>query len=351
MKTFLPARKARPALRRTAQCAIVLVVLCVLALIFSRELGNEQIWWLELARFLPYPAYLVPAIGALALSVFLGIWWRLAAVAAVTATATVVMGLALGTGDQGSGRLRVMTYNIKSYLAISRSDGYAQIAWEVLQHDPDILFIQDGSKLSGPSQGLPETARAMLKGREIYSHGQYMLASRYPLRACRNGQIPYRGEEHSYIRCIASVAGTDIDLVTAHFVSPREGLAATRHQGFDGLGEWRQNFTDRMTQANLLAGDLARRVRPMIVAGDLNAVQGSPVLGALLATGLRDAFASAGLGYGFTYGHALRLGFSFLRIDHILVSSSLGVRDCFVGGREGSEHRPVIADLLLTRRG
>ena len=87
----------------------------------------------------------------------------------------------------------------------------------------------------------------------------------------------------------------------------------------------------------------------MIVAGDLNAPEGSPIVGALLDTGLRDAFSSAGFGYGYTHGHSLRPGLSFLRIDHILVGPTIGVGNCFVGGKEGSEHRPVIADLFLQR--
>ena len=43
------------------------------------------------------------------------------------------------------------------------------------------------------------------------------------------------------------------------------------------------------------------------------------------------------------------LAISFLRIDHILVSPEIGVIGAFAGDKEGSEHRPVIADLLLKR--
>jgi vancomycin resistance protein VanJ len=104
-----------------------------------------------------------------------------------------------------------------------------------------------------------------------------------------------------------------------------------------------------MHQARSLAFALAGNPRPLILAGDLNAPESSPVLGTLKAIGLRDAFSAAGIGYGYTHGHSLRPGFSFLRIDHVLVSAGIGVADCFVGGSEASEHRPVIADLLLSR--
>jgi endonuclease/exonuclease/phosphatase (EEP) superfamily protein YafD len=86
------------------------------------------------------------------------------------------------------------------------------------------------------------------------------------------------------------------------------------------------------------------------VAGDLNAPDSSVVVRSLLDTGLRDAFATAGMGYGYTWGHTLRPGVSFLRLDHILVGPEFGVADCFVGGAQASAHRPVIADLFLRGR-
>jgi endonuclease/exonuclease/phosphatase (EEP) superfamily protein YafD len=138
-------------------------------------------------------------------------------------------------------------------------------------------------------------------------------------------------------------------VVTTHLLSPREGLNATRRERLQGLDEWRQNFNDRLGQAVRLAGYAAQRTRPMILAGDLNAPDAAAVMRTLLRTGLRDAFSAAGLGYGYTHGHSLRLGFSFLRIDHVLVSPEIGVVDSFAGGWQASEHRPVIADLLLRR--
>jgi endonuclease/exonuclease/phosphatase (EEP) superfamily protein YafD len=69
----------------------------------------------------------------------------------------------------------------------------------------------------------------------------------------------------------------------------------------------------------------------------------------LLAAGMRDAFTSAGVGYGYTVGHALRPGVSLLRLDHLLVSADIGVAQCFAGSAAASEHRPVVADLWLRR--
>lgn len=104
-----------------------------------------------------------------------------------------------------------------------------------------------------------------------------------------------------------------------------------------------------MQQAGGLARDLRASSRPVIVAGDLNAPQHSMVVRTLFESGLRDAFSTAGTGFGYTYGHSHGHGISFMRIDHVLVDSTIGVADCFVGGEQGSTHRAVIADLLLSR--
>jgi endonuclease/exonuclease/phosphatase (EEP) superfamily protein YafD len=329
--------------------------------------GVSQAWSVELLRYLPYPAWIGVGVLALVLSLRLNWLWRAASAAGLLLVAWPLMGLQLHGGEAGSGRLRVMTYNIKSYHA-SGAGAFARIAWEVVQHDPDILVMQDAGMVDLDQRSENESVRTMLRDRKLYDFGQYIVASRLPLQGCKPGDISYRGEPHTYVRCTVLVRGREIDLITAHLLSPREGLNATRHDKLEGLDDWRQNYADRLSQARKLVQDIVTtpapaaapkaaskgetalaRPRPLIVAGDLNAPESSPVIQALLDVGLRDAYSAAGNGYGYTHGHSLRLGFSFLRIDHILVSQGFGVADSFVGGKEGSEHRPVIADLWLDR--
>jgi endonuclease/exonuclease/phosphatase (EEP) superfamily protein YafD len=183
----------------------------------------------------------------------------------------------------------------------------------------------------------------------VFAVGQYVIASRLPLRDCQIGQMGFRQESHRFAHCYVEIKGTKVELVTAHFQSPRQGLYAVRHDLVGGAADWKQNFTDRLTQSMKLARALLSNPMPRIVAGDLNADVASPVVRNLLETGLRDAYSDAGRGYGFTYGHAYRLGLAFLRIDHILVSREFGVIQCFVGEGNASQHRPVIADLVLRK--
>ncbi len=59
---------------------------------------------------------------------------------------------------------------------------------------------------------------------------------------------------------------------------------------------------------------------------------------------MRNAFSYGGLGFGFTrYAGWIRA-----RIDHILVDEGWQVVRSFVGPDFGSDHRPMIADLILT---
>jgi predicted extracellular nuclease len=193
--------------------------------------------------------------------------------------------------------------------------------------------------------------RALVAGglQEVHAQGQYFVASRFPAR-CAEAQVDSGAGPLTYVRCsVESPTGT-FDLITVHFESPRSGLVATRHEGIQGRDSWERNHEIRLAQSRALAGAIGIPVGPLVVAGDLNAPDSSAVLGHLRAVGLVDAFARAGRGWGYTYGHTQRPAFSFLRIDHVMASEEFDVVDAFVGGADASDHRPVVADLRLPRR-
>lgn len=338
-------------MRSTARSLVLACCVGAVIVTLACESATESMWWVELVRYAPFPVHLIPVSLALGLSLYLGWAYRICAFVALVLVGTQVTGLKWGTPDTGTGALRVMTYNVKAYLAAERADGFDHLAGEIAKHDPDVLVMQDAfdvvEQLS--AEQIPasmSTLRAALHGRQLYGSGEYLVASRFPLRDCGPRDMSYRQQHNHYVVCTMDVRGVPIDIFTAHFVSPREGLNAARFEYWRGLAEWKSNYLNRLAQAKALSSAVASASHAVIVAGDLNADEQSPVVRKLLATGLRDAFASAGRGYGFTHGHSLRPGFSFLRIDHILVSPSVGVRRCYTGGKDASEHRPVVADLL-----
>jgi len=336
-------------LRPAARLVVAFVLAALVLLTLAQRASPLSPWWLELTRYLPYPMFLAPVAAALLVSCALGWRWVLASAATLALAATLTMGLVWNDAEIGPSPFRVMTYNIKGAKAAQRAGGLAELAREIARHDPDIVMVQDAQGMSSGPPGPQRPEALLFAGRAIHRVGQYVIASRFPLRDCAPGRLPVRGDDVGYLRCVVDVRGVELTLVTVHFESPRSGLNAARREGVDGIAEWRRNYEDRLDQARLLAGVFATGPRPLVIAGDLNAQQASPVVRALLATGLRDAFASAGRGYGYSYGQALRVGVSFLRIDHILVSDGIGVAACEVGDGAPSEHRPVIADLWFRR--
>jgi endonuclease/exonuclease/phosphatase (EEP) superfamily protein YafD len=334
-------------IRRLARVAVVLFLTSVVTLVAGYWAGPERFWLFSLAQYAPYPVYLLPSLAVLGLSLSLGWGYRFAAVMGLVLVMTSITGFEFNRGEPGAGRVRVMTYNIKEYVRARQGREIAEISLEVARHDPDIVVYQDARQVAG--DGDPGGVLSTLGDRPRFALGQYVVASRFPVRDCGRRDVLVRQRVHTYLTCVVTAYGTEFDLFNVHLISPRSGLAAVRADPLGAIGEWQENVADRVAQAEKLAGDVRSSRRPVIVVGDFNAPGTSLVVRRLTGTGLRDAFATAGLGYGHTWGHSLRFGFSFLRIDHILVGPEFAVAGSFVGGAKGSEHRPVIADIYLQR--
>jgi endonuclease/exonuclease/phosphatase (EEP) superfamily protein YafD len=267
-------------------------------------------------------------------------WWWLPA-AAMLWVAGPLMGFswnATRAAPPGTS-LRVMTYNVQLW----QRANVPAIIDEIRTAAPDILCLQDAR---GASRG---QVRAFLKSWQVASAGQYVIASKFPFVDSTVGDISYRGEPHSYLRARVDVGDQEVTVVNAHFVTPRDALIALRTHRFGNAAVQviTRNLSDRITQARALAEDVRTIPGPLIVAGDLNAPPPALASQALADAGLVDTFAKSGRGYGYTFGHTLLAGRSFLRIDRILASTHFFLVRATVGGAEGADHRPVIADIVL----
>jgi endonuclease/exonuclease/phosphatase (EEP) superfamily protein YafD len=106
----------------------------------------------------------------------------------------------------------------------------------------------------------------------------------------------------------------------------------------------RQAAQIRLAQAACLLEFAGQFRGPVIICGDLN----NPPRGVCYRRITRvygDAFADAGWGYGYTYRSRLPL----LRIDYILTRGPLIASNCFAPGDVASDHRAVVADVLINR--
>ncbi len=325
---------------------VIPALCCVYALIVAAvgataAAGPERWWWAGFNMFLPQSIWAAPAIIILPLAMWRARRWAWMPVLTLLAVAGPIMGLCWGRpGAPPPGTaVRVMTYNVQLW---QRANVPAIIS-EIREAAPDILCLQDAR---GASRG---QVAEFLRDWHVASAGQYVIASKFPVIDSTVGDISYRGEEHSYLRARLDVAGQPITVISAHFITPRDALTVVRSDSFvtDGIPIVKTNLSDRLTQARALAGDVRGLSGPLIVAGDLNAPPPALASRMLTDAGLIDVFANSGRGYGYTFGHTLAAGLSFLRIDRILASREFFLVRAAVGSAEGADHRPVVADMVL----
>ena len=315
------------------------MILAVITL--ANAIGPDR-WWLSgLNLYLPQWLWGLP--GLLLTVATFKIAWRAAwfPLLCLLWVAGPLMGFCWGTSlsaDAAAGKpaLRVMTYNIK----YGRGDINAIID-EITNAQPDLLMIQDAAETMRGPLGI------FLKSWNVRTFGQYIIASKLPLSRAEVRWISFPGAPHTCLRCRLTISSRSVTVYDVHLLTPRQGLSAIKSEGDDGVSTLEDNITARLYQAKVLAEMLQKEQGPLIAAGDLNAPDSSIVCKMLAQAGLHDAFSEAGQGYGYTYGHALRLRHSFMRIDHLLLSPDWRAQHCRTGGSEGSAHRPVIADLIL----
>ena len=150
------------------------------------------------------------------------------------------------------------------------------------------------------------------------------LLSRHPLRDPASHPLPTApgAEPRGYVTATIDLGGTAVRLVATHL---QHDSAAARHR-----------------QAEALASVVSAAPEPVVLLGDLNAEPGSPEL-APLAGHLADAWVAGGEGPGATFPSDA----PHLRIDGVLVSPGVTVTAAAVVPTGASDHRPVVADVLV----
>ena len=92
-----------------------------------------------------------------------------------------------------------MTYNVKAFLNIQQTGGLARVAWEVRQHDPDVVVMQDRGQQRRHDDKLSGGFLPLVQGRRVYAFGQFIVTDRLPMRlpmaVCRSSR------KRTYVRC------------------------------------------------------------------------------------------------------------------------------------------------------
>jgi len=232
------------------------------------------------------------------------------------------------------GSLRIVTFNAD--MGKIRMKDWNDF---LIQTKPDIVVCQEWPV------GF-ERPDEWKQGWHVQEHlGNLLVVSRWPIsktELLRENELGIRGYVGWYD--LTTPLGP-VSLADVHLPTPRgEGeLEEALH------GKWRRFAElDTLSERRLKASRdvrqwLSRFPEPMLVVGDFNLPSDSSIYGNAWSR-YHDAFTQAGWGWGYSkwtrwYG---------IRIDHILFDHGWVATSCRLGKDVGSDHLPLIADLVFT---
>lgn len=233
---------------------------------------------------------------------------------------------------QAETRLRVMSINV---LAPNRR--YADVETAVASAAPDVVALQEVFPNWHPTverlaQRLPHVAPADWRTRP----SDNILLSRFPIASSRVVVIPGQMWDFAHVDAVLAIGDRRIRVLAVHPPYPM-----TR-----ALTAMRQLHLDHYAQV-AAAADL-----PLLIVGDFNITPYSPRFRTLLRGG-NLTHVHLGWAWPATWPSEICCGYQrYVRgfpIDHILASRHFAVAAAAPGGYIGSDHYPVIADMVLRR--
>ncbi len=278
-----------------------------------------------LTPFLFLPAWPV------ALAAGLGRRWALCAAAAAVLVAHVAfmapeLAARAPVPPLDAGFRAIRLFNANVYAANPDAGG---IASEIAAAGPDLVFLQEATpRLVGAiddTGALEELPHRIAVGRD--DPFGTLVASRWPL--ADQGVIKLDGLPVA-IRATIDTGDGPIRLYALHVVAP-----------FGARERWSR-------QLEQIAGAVRQEVGPVLVAGDFNATWSHRAFRRLLDAGLTDAAAARGRPFQMTWDRSRRLVPPLARIDHVLTTPALAVVAIRTGTGRGSDHRPIVADIVRT---
>jgi len=330
----MPGTVPFPGIRRTLRwvtIGLAWAVVVVLVVITAFHLARREPWTLMVGLIAATPWVYMPAWVAASVGLFWRRWL-------LTATALVLVALqlwwVLPDFDPFSHLARQLPGDVAVRLFdanVSQANrNLTEIAAEIRRDRPDVVTIEE---LTPASLRSLESARIMGGFRyrfvqtELGSLGMTMW-SVYRV----SGLQEWYAAGHPELRAWLDLpGGRRLRLDLLHTTAP---------YGPAGPGPWVQ-------QMGAIRNELAREPRPLVAVGDLNATWYDWHFQAFLGLGLRDAAVLAGQGWRMTWPRDQQPVVPFLRIDHVLVSPSVGVEHYVLGDGQGSDHHPVLVELEL----
>lgn len=221
---------------------------------------------------------------------------------------------------------RVMTVNL---LMVNQNTG--PLTDEIVRNAPDVLLLQE---LTQNWQVALETAIGANYPYRIHecrddSFGA-AIYSRHPFAEPPQRDLRLGNSDTPQMRAVVTLGGGKVAFYNIHLLPPRR---------LDYTIEHRRQFAALLKM-------LEEEQLPTVMAGDFNFSERSPQAATIERAGLRDAYDLATWGRGATWPvNSIFRYVPGLRLDHLYLGRWLTCGNCRTGIGEGSDHRPVIAEV------
>jgi endonuclease/exonuclease/phosphatase (EEP) superfamily protein YafD len=237
------------------------------------------------------------------------------------------------------GTVRIVTANLHG-----READAAIVNDFLTRTQPDVVVLEEFD----PRMQLPYVRQP---GWHLDYAASIFIASRWPIAPHKGLDLEEPPESPEELRTHINIWGSAVrwlvyspagtfQVVGLHLISPHAALSMTRKDRERAEELLNDNAARRAHELQVLRKRIAEVPGPVILAGDFNTTDDSPIFRQAFPD-LKDAFSAAGFGFGTTYVKHR----TWLRIDHILFDSSWECRRCYTSQDVGSGHRAVLAEL------
>jgi endonuclease/exonuclease/phosphatase family metal-dependent hydrolase len=302
-----------------------------------------DVWWpVTILLFSPRWTFLIPIIVLIPFALWRKKILLLPLLAALFLVIGPIMGLNVSRKETikiDHRPLRVVSCNLQN----GKFD-HTAVNTLIINTQPDLVALQE----------LPASSEiSSLDGWYHVYEGDLHIFSRYPIVAgdFRKANVPmHKWPRICFLYCTVKTPDGDLTFCTVHLPSPRYGL---------------QSIIDRRTLISLHRKDLLvaeteyRKLKsqeisaivaalpaPKVIAGDFNMPVESKIYRESWGR-YQNAYSLRGAGFGWTEQVSVRGIPVGVRIDHVLTGNDVTPLVCEVGPDVGSDHLPVIADLVF----
>jgi len=314
----------------------------VLLLAFGLWQWGDRWWLMTVVMFGPRWLILLPLLALLPMAFKLNKRMMIPLLVTAVIALGPIMGFRVGVRRWFGSPADSLTLRVATFNAGGGNTLRGPLSWVLNEIDAEIVAVQEcGPTLQQHIEQIPELS--------WYHHSDFQmcLLSRYPIRSVAQMDretLELAGASGFVIRYAIEIGDTVVNVTSLHLDTPRQGLEGLRSGAVrEGLGNLRSKEFTREIESRQGRSWVDGAKGPFIVLGDFN----MPVESAIYQEywgDLKNAFSQVGFGFGSTRFN----GWIRVRIDHVLLGDGWRAVKAFVGPKLGSDHRPMIAHVVLS---